>query len=378
MRIVTRISLAIGLIFSGLSAVPALAHDIEKLVAQELEKGVLAGVTGAAAAVRINGRTHFYNAGYADGTTKRSVDSDSLFNLGSVSKVFDVALLSLAAVAGELSLDDRLGKYMHELDNGGDAGRITLRQLVTFSSGFSVAHDNPPWWPAEHFTLPKFIRHLQGWKRNPDHVPGRDYVYSHAGFMLLHVALERRFGVPYATLLQRKLLRRLDLPSTVLPLRGTNDIAQLPPTLKARAVQGYGGEGNPIGRPGNMQGYYHWSGTGQMFSSARDLSRMLAAQLGELPLDPALRRAMQLTHEEALVIRENVMQAQAWEVHHLSLPVVDKNGGLNNTTTYIGMIPGKRLGVVILMNRGNLNGRDFGHAILSRLAALTQAPDQTQ
>jgi beta-lactamase class C len=184
--------------------------------------------------------------------------------------------------------------------------------------------------------------------------------------------------VPYATLLQRKLLRRLDLPSTVLPLRGTNDIAQLPPTLKARAVQGYGGEGNPIGRPGNMQGYYHWSGTGQMFSSARDLSRMLAAQLGELPLDPALRRAMQLTHEEALVIRENVMQAQAWEVHHLSLPVVDKNGGLNNTTTYIGMIPGKRLGVVILMNRGNLNGRDFGHAILSRLAALTQAPDQTQ
>jgi beta-lactamase class C len=145
-----------------------------------------------------------------------------------VSKVFDVMLLSHSHVNGELSLDDSVAKYIRELDNGGDASRITLRQLVTFSSGFSVTHDNPPWWPAEHFTLPKFLGHLQKWKRDPNHVPGRDYVYSHAGFMLLHVALERRFGLPYATLLERKLLRALDMPSTLLPLRAptTSEISR--------------------------------------------------------------------------------------------------------------------------------------------------------
>jgi len=374
----TRTLLSGALVFSGLSAAMALANDVEQIVAHELEKGVLAGVSGAAAAVRIGGRTVFYNTGYADRVSKRPVDSDSLFNLASVSKIFDVTLLALAAVNRELSLDDPVAKYIRELDNGGDASRITLRQLVTFSSGFSVTHDNPPWWPVEHFTLPKFLRHLKSWKRDPNHVPGRDYVYSHAGFMLLHVALERRFGLAYADLLERKLLRPLDLASSMLPLRGANDIGSLPPVLRARAVQGYGGDGKPIGKPGNMQGYFYWPGTGQMFSSARDMVRLLAAHLGELPIDPALQRAIETTHQEALVIRQRVMQAQAWEVHHLALSIVDKNGGLNNTTTYIGMIPEKRLGVVILMNRGETDGRDFGRAILLRLAALTQATERTQ
>ncbi len=374
----SHILLVIALIFGALNAAAALATEVEQIVAQELEKGILPGVSGVAAAVRIGDRTVFYNAGHAGGASKRRVDTDSLFNLASVSKVFDVTLLSHAHVRGEPSVDDPVAKYIRELDNGGDASRITLRQLVTFSSGFSVTHDNPPWWPAEHFTLPKFLRHLQKWKRDPDHVPGRDYVYSHAGFMLLHVALERRFGLPYATLLERKLLRALNVPSTLLPLRGANDTGNLPPALRVRAVQGYGGDGRPIGKPGNMQGYYYWPGTSQMFSSARDMARLLAAHMGELSLDPALQRGIAMTHEEALLIRPNVMQAQAWEVHHVGLPIIDKNGGLNNTTSYIGMIPGKRLGVVILMNRGDANGRDFGHAILLRLAALSQAAEQTK
>ncbi|MET0537395.1 MAG: serine hydrolase [Xanthobacteraceae bacterium] len=370
--------MATVLIFQGPSAAISEANDVQAVIAQELEKGVLAGVTGAAAAVRIGGRTVFHNVGYADGASKRPVDSDSVFNLASVSKIFDVTVLSLAAVNGELSLDDSIAKYIRELNNVGDASRITLRQLVTFSSGFSVTHDNPPWWPVEHFTLPKFLRHLQNWKRDPNHVPGRDYHYSHAGFMLLHVALERRFRMPYASLLERKLLRPLDLRSTLLPLRGVGDVGNLPPALRAIAVQGYGGEGKPIGKPGNMQGYYYWAGTGQMFSSARDMARLLAAYLGELPVGPALQRAVEMTQQETLVIRPGVMQAHAWEVHHLPPPITDKNGGLNNTTIYIGMIPSKRLGVVILMNRGNMDGRDFGHAILSRLAALAEAADQTQ
>jgi beta-lactamase class C len=166
--------------------------------------------------VRIGGRTVFHNVGYADGASKRPVDSDSVFNLASVSKIFDVTVLSLAAVNGELSLDDPIAKYIRELNNGGDASRITLRQLVTFSSGFSVTHDNPPWWPVEHFTLPKFLRHLQNWKRDPNHVPGRDYHYSRR----FHAAARgARAPVPYALCLlaRTEAVAPLDLRSTLLP-----------------------------------------------------------------------------------------------------------------------------------------------------------------
>jgi hypothetical protein len=51
-----RMLLAIALIFGGLSAAAALANEAEQIVAQELEKTVLAGVSGVAAAVRIGDR----------------------------------------------------------------------------------------------------------------------------------------------------------------------------------------------------------------------------------------------------------------------------------------------------------------------------------
>jgi len=62
-----------------------------------------------------------------------------------------------------------------------------------------------------------------------------------------------------------------------------------------RAVQGYTKEGEPMGAPGDQEGYYDISGTEQMFSSARDMAALLAANLGELPMDPMLREAMRLT-----------------------------------------------------------------------------------
>jgi beta-lactamase class C len=105
-----------------------------------------------------------------------------------------------------------------------------------------------------------------------------------------------------------------------------------------------------------------------MFSTARDLARLLALHLGELPLDPLLRETLELTHQEVVPVRPDVMQAQAWEVHHGPVTIIDKNGGLSNVTAYIGMIPNKRLGTVILINRGDLDGRHFGNPILQRLA----------
>jgi beta-lactamase class C len=347
--------------------------EVADIVTDVITKGMQSGVGGAAVAVRVEGRTLFFNFGWANDATNHPVTSDSLFNLGSVSKVFDATLLSLLAKRGEVSLGDSVAMYIQELQEGGDVRGISLGQLVTFTSGFSVTHDNPPWWPAVHYTLPEFLRHLKAWKIDEKHRRGKDYIYSHAGFMLLHVALERMFGIPYTELLEQQLLRPLDLPSTTLPLMGEDSTGNIPPALKARAVQGYSGGGKPIGKPGDMQGYYHWPGTGQMFSSVRDMSRFLAAHLLELPLDPAVEQAMKLTHQEVAPIESTHGQAQAWEVHHRHLPIVDKNGGLNNTTSYIGLIPDKRLGIVILMNRGSLNGRDFGHAILLRLSRAESA-----
>src|SRR5262249_60614890 len=107
----------------------------------------------------------------------------------------------------------------------------------------------------------------------------------------------------------------------------------------------------PVGEPGNQQGPFNWPGTGQMYSSARDMAVFLAANLGVLPNDRPLQEAMALAQAGMFTVSERFTQALAWQVvRNGDVTFVDKNGALSNTATYIGMIPGKRLGIVILSN----------------------------
>jgi beta-lactamase class C len=48
---------------------------------------------------------------------------------------------------------------------------------------------------------------------------------------------------------------------------------------------------------------------------------------------------------------------------------VEKNGGLDNTSTYFGMIPKRKIGIVVLINRGENNPAELGRRILRALAA---------
>jgi beta-lactamase class C len=62
-------------------------------------------------------------------------------------------------------------------------------------------------------------------------------------------------------------------------------------------------------------------------------------------------------------------QALGWQVvRNDDLTIVDKNGGLNNTSTYVGMIPQKRIGIVILGNRGKEPATRIGRQIMLALA----------
>jgi beta-lactamase class C len=339
-------------------------RQVQEAVAEETDLVLNDRVGGAAVAIRVDGRTLFFNFGQADRSTK--ITSDSLFNLASLGKTFDATLLSMAVVADEVSLDDPVSKYVVELRKGGDIKQVTLGQLVSYTSGLSLPQDHPP-WPDGHYTLPGFLRYLNNWKRSPGDEPGKTFVYSHAAYMLLHVALERRFKTPYATLLNERLLRPLGLTSTILPLH-RNEVAQLPAPLMRRAVQNYDDLNQPVGKKGNVQGFYHWPGTGQMFSSARDMAAFLAVQLGEVSGPEGLQEAVALAQRPLAENPPHFMQAQAWEVRRSAVTMVDKNGALNNTSSYIGVIPEKHIGMVLLTNRGEQYAAKVGRRTLLRLA----------
>jgi beta-lactamase class C len=354
---------------SLLAVGPARAEvNIEQIVRQKVQpilpKNGEGG--GVAVAVQMNGKTSFFNYGMADNAQNRPVTADAIFNLGSVGKVFATTLLAQAVKQGELSLDDPVAKYVTELQRGGDIRRITLGQLASHTSGLPDRPQQYETWHKGRYTWPDFVRFLNSWKAGPNHEPGQQYLYSDAAMVLLRVALERRFNTRFAALMHQRLTGPLGMTSTALPL---------PRDLIGRAVQGYNPSGRVAGRPGIEGGTFEWPGSGQIYSSSRDMATFLAANLGELPNRGPIENAMTLAQQPVFTVSARLKIGLAWQnVSAGNFTIIDKNGGLNNTSTYIGFAPQKKLGVVILVNRGRQNATIYGRQIIHALAQDQSEP----
>ena len=78
----------------------AQGQIVQRTIAQFIEPRLPHdGTGGAAVAVRVDGRTLFFNYGWADRAQKQPVTSDSLFNLGSIRKVFEATVMAAGLCA---------------------------------------------------------------------------------------------------------------------------------------------------------------------------------------------------------------------------------------------------------------------------------------
>ena len=253
----------------------SIANDMdseaERIVSRDIQPMLAAdGSGGVAAAIRIGGKTLFLNQGFADRNSERSITSDTLFNVASICKLFEATLVAQGVLRGELSLDEPVSKYLGELQ-GAYIRRVTVGELATHTSGLLLPTDHPP-WPNDSYSFPRFIDMLNAWTPQNGEEPGKQRIYTHAGYILLQVALERRYGMPIGALIEGRILKPLGMNSTLVPQRGPDNRAIMSTQFMHRTVQGYSFDGKPIGPPGNQQSYYDFPGTGQMFSSARDLA----------------------------------------------------------------------------------------------------------
>lgn len=161
------------------------------------------------------------------------------------------------------------------------------------------------------------------------------------------------------------------METSFVPERGPDNRTVMDVALMQRMVQGYSDQGTAIGPIGNQQSYFDFPGTGQMFSSARDLAIFAAACVDGRAIDPHLREALRMTQHEAFRVDEKFGQAMAWETVRLpDVTVIDKPGGLNNASGYIGLVPARRIAIVLLANRGEYPHEIARYRILPKLAHL--------
>jgi len=116
----------VAVALTALIASPSVAadRDAERIVTRHVASIVPPdGAGGVAVALRIEGRSLFFNYGWADRANKRPITTDMLFNLASLRKVFEATLLAQAVRNGELGLDDPVAKYVVERNKAATSAR---------------------------------------------------------------------------------------------------------------------------------------------------------------------------------------------------------------------------------------------------------------
>lgn len=308
---------------------------------------------GTIVVIRRDGKTEFFSFGVADRERRIPVTPDTIFELASVTKVFTTTSLAIEVEEGRMKLNDPVDKYLPVLRQGKDIRRVTLEQLATHTSSLPRT---PGVHPHGAWNRHQVLEWAERW--HAPYPPGTRSLYSNVAVGVLGFAIAEHEGVPLHSVWERQFLHALDMQSTFF---------EIPESARARFVQGYGQNGHPVRRDPNAG----WPGGGFLCSSGRDMGQFLTANLGERPDRPKITKAMQLAQQPFFKASDQMTQGLCWQRVHLQGElVIDKNGGLDGTSTYLGMMPGKKLGVVVLANRGKVQSTQLGRQLLLRLAGL--------
>lgn len=153
---------------------------------------------------------------------KRPLNGDTVFEIGSVTKVFTSLILSDMVQHGEVALTDPVAKYLPPEvkipERGGT--QITLEDLATHTSGlprmptnFSPKDQANPY---ADYSVEQMYQFLSGYQLTHD--IGSQYEYSNLGGGLLGHALARRAGMNYEELVKSRICRPLEMKSTAITL----------------------------------------------------------------------------------------------------------------------------------------------------------------
>jgi CubicO group peptidase (beta-lactamase class C family) len=248
---------------------------VDRIDAQQQGVGMVVGIIDA------KGRRYVSYGTMAKGDP-RPVGPTTIFEIGSMSKVFTALLLADAVQRGEAKLDDPISKFLPPGTKTPERGgrQITLIDLATHTSGLPRIPTNfapkDAGDPYTDYDAQRLYQFLATYSLTRD--IGSKYEYSNLGGGLLGHVLALRAGTDYGALLRQRI-------TAPLGMRSTFDVP--PVTDKSRVATGYGMTGQMV--PGWTTGTL--AGAYAVRSDAEDILTLLAAELGyvKTPLAAAMK-----------------------------------------------------------------------------------------
>lgn len=365
-----RIGLALSLfLLAGVAAAQVASDEeirgilVDRIDARHQGVGIVVGVIEPAGR-----RIIAYGSMAVD--DKRPVDGDTIFEIGSATKVFTSLLLADAVQRGEVALADPVVTYLPAGVKVPERGgrKITLLDLATHTSGLpslpsNLAPENPA-NPYADYTVPQLFDFLSTYRLRRD--IGSQYEYSNLGAGLLGYTLSRLAGMDYETLVRSRITGPLGMKNTGITLSEEQ---------KRRLASGHGESRERVS---------NWdlpalAGAGALRSTANDLLTFLAANLGYSK--SSLAAAMTAQRDVRRPTSTPGLQiALGWHVLAVSggHEIIWHNGGTGGYRSFLGFDAKNRVGVVVLSNMAtNAGVDDIGRHLLDRTAPLLEAHKET-
>jgi D-alanyl-D-alanine-carboxypeptidase/D-alanyl-D-alanine-endopeptidase len=251
-----------------------IAELIDARIAQRRGEGIVVGVLDRSGR-RIVAR--------GPGGSAAPFDARTVFEIGSMSKIFTALLLADMVAKGEVSLDDPAEKYLPAGAKMPERNgrKITLRDLSNQHSGLPRLPSNMPFGnpedPYADYTEKMMLDFLGGYQLTRD--IGSQFEYSNLGVGLLGYLLGRAGRSDYETMIARRITGPLGMHDTAITLS---------PGQRARFAQGH----DQYMRPTAPWTLPTLAGAGAIRSTITDMLIFVGAALNpKSPLAPAMKLA---------------------------------------------------------------------------------------
>uniref|UniRef100_UPI003B50C27B extended-spectrum class C beta-lactamase ADC-375 n=1 Tax=Acinetobacter baumannii TaxID=470 RepID=UPI003B50C27B len=334
-------------------------QEIKKLVDQNfkplLEKY---DVPGMAVGVIQNNKKYEMYYGLQSVQDKKAVNSSTIFELGSVNKLFTATAGGYAKNKGKISFDDTPGKYWKELKNT-PIDQVNLLQLATYTSGNLALQ-----FPDEVQTDQQVLTFFKDWK--PKNPIGEYRQYSNPSIGLFGKVVALSMNKPFDQVLEKTIFPELGLKYSYV---------NVPKTQIQNYAFGYNQENQPIRvNPGPLDAPAYG-----VKSTLPDMLKFINANLNPQKYPADIQRAINETHQgfyqvntmyqalgweefsypatlqtlldsnsEQIVMKPNKVTAISKEP---SVKMYHKTGSTNGFGTYVVFIPKENIGLVMLTNK---------------------------
>lgn len=298
------------------------------------------------------GRSYVKGFGKLSDTNHALPNAQTIYEIGSVTKVLTGTVLAKLVNDGTVALDDPIRLYLpaaivNQLST--QIQSITLRQLATHTSGLPKLPDTflaaieDPTNPYLHYTAQEMYADLAGLTLLSE--PGQPYEYSNFGMGLLGHLLSLKTSQPYEELVKEIICQPLGMPDTTIHL--TSEQQQ-------RFTPGHSSDGAMT----SNWDFKVMAPAGAFRSTAKDMLTFLQANLRET--DPQRAATLARSQECYFQSSEILSIGLAWHIWTLQngQAVYWHNGGTGGYISFIGFDKLKQTGVIILSNYGDALAND--------------------